>query len=290
MDDWLTLADALGWDVDATELAARLRAMYEAGQQRWPALAALDRGDFAAHLAMHTPPDGEPLPHLASLIAEDLYLACACLHNLPGAVEAFDAQYLSRVAAFVAHIDGSPAFVDELRQLLRERLLVRRADQPPRLACYSGRGALMVWVRVAAVRAALSERARYDAGRGDDAVLDELADEATPELQLLRQRHAAALAQALRRAIAALPSEQRVILRMYFSSGQNTARIAAVLRVDRSTAARRLVAARQAVFDETRRLLQADLPVDSDEFASLARSLHDQLNVSLGSLLADPTR
>jgi RNA polymerase sigma-70 factor len=92
---------------------------------------------------------------------------------------------------------------------------------------------------------------------------------------------------ALRDAVAALTPEQRVILRMYFASGQSTEQIAAVLRVNRSTAARRLVAARQAVFDETHRRLRAELPLTTDEFASLARALHDQLDVSLSGLLGE---
>jgi hypothetical protein len=74
---------------------------------------------------------------------------------------------------------------------------------------------------------------------------------------------------------------------MYFSSAQNTSAIAAAFRVDRSTAARRLVAARQAVFDETKRLLREQLPMATSEFASLARALHEHMNLSLETLLAD---
>ena len=147
----------------------------------------------------------------------------------------------------------------------------------------------MVWVRVSAVRAALDARQRPDeARRGDQELLDDLAAEPAPELEILRARHSQALAAALKLAVAGLLPEQRVILRMYFASGQNTQHIAAALRVDRSTAARRLVAARQAVFDETRRLLMQQLSIATDEFASLARALHDQLDVSLSGLLGRP--
>jgi RNA polymerase sigma-70 factor (ECF subfamily) len=289
MNDWGELAASLGWSADAAELEACLRTMYDAGRARFAALPPLEAADFVAHLALHTPPDGDRIAHLKSLVAEDLYLACACLTEVPGAIEAFDAQYLTRVSGFIAHIDNSPAFADELRQQLRESLLVRRQDRAAPIADYSGRGAMMVWVRISAVRAALRHRRRPEEQRRSDdpAALDELAIEASPELQLLRQRHAATLEQALKKAISALPSEQRVILRMYFSSGQNTARIATIMRVDRSTAARRLVAAREAVFDETKRLMQQELKLTTDEFASLARVLHDQLNVSIGSLLAE---
>jgi RNA polymerase sigma-70 factor (ECF subfamily) len=149
---------------------------------------------------------------------------------------------------------------------------------------------LVTWLRVIAVNLALDQkRERHEARRVDDqAVLDELAEESSPELQLLRTRYAATFADALRRGIAALSTEQRAILRLYFTFGQSTGDIATALRVDRSTAARRLVVARQAVFDETRRFLREQLPLSTDEFASLARALHGQLDVSLTTLLADP--
>ena len=289
MEDWGAVAGLLarGGEADAA-LATAAQAFYEAGRARWSELP-LPAMELFSHLALHQAPDGEASEWLQSLVAEDLYLACACLQALPGAVAAFDAAYLARVPAFVAHIDSSPTFADEIRQVLRERLLVRTVERQPRIADYSGRGALMTWLRITAVRIALNHRLQpHEARRVDDErVLDELATQASPELQILRARHAELLTRALKDAVASLPPEQRVILRMYFSSGQNTERIAAALRVNRSTAARRLVAARQAVFAETRRLLQAHLPVDSEEFASLARNLHSQLDINLSSLLAE---
>lgn len=298
MDSWDALAEtlagalggALGGSGARAELAAALGERYAIGRARWAALPALAPEDFVAQLAVQVPPDADPVVYVRSLVVEDLYLACACVRGLPGAVEAFDAQWLSRVPDYVRHIDRSPGFCEEILQQLRERLLVRRADGPARIADYSGRGALASWLRVAAVRAALNHRASpHEARRLDDAAMvDELTTDASPELDVLRARYAGAMTEALKRAVAALAPEQRVILRMYFAAGHSTEQIATILRVNRSTAARRLVAARKAVFDETHRFLRAGLPIETSEFASLAGALHDQLNVSLGGLLADP--
>jgi RNA polymerase sigma-70 factor (ECF subfamily) len=149
---------------------------------------------------------------------------------------------------------------------------------------------MMSWLRVTAVHLALDLRRHpQEARRVDEQkILDDLAEDSEPELQVLRTRHAAALADALRRAIAALTPEHRVILRMYFALGLSTGHIATALRVDRSTAARKLTAAREAVYAETRKHLQKELALDSGEFASLARALHDRLDVSLSGLLAGP--
>jgi RNA polymerase sigma-70 factor len=290
MDEWEGLVSLLGGDLRRPELAGALAAFYREGRAAWPALPPLSPADLVSRLAFHLPPESDPVAHVRSLVAPDFYLACACLLALPGAIETFDAELLARVPSFIAHIDRSPDFADEIRQTLRQRLLVATDERQPRIADYSGRGALATWVRVSAVRIALNHRADpYQARRIDDqAVFDKLAVSASADAELLRARHAGALTDALKHAMAALTSEQRIILRMYFAAGQSTDRIAAALRVNRSTAARRLVAARQAVFAETRRLLQERLPVDTEEFASLALALHDQLNISLSGLLADP--
>src|SRR5262245_16070436 len=98
------MSDWRAWPPGAGE---QLATMFAAGRARWPAVA-LAPEDFAAHLAMLVPPDADPVAHLRQLVAEDLYLACACLRDVPGAVAAFDAQYLAGVPAFVAHVDRRP--------------------------------------------------------------------------------------------------------------------------------------------------------------------------------------
>jgi RNA polymerase sigma-70 factor (ECF subfamily) len=283
----LSLIDG-GPDIPA--LAAALATLFDAGRARWSDVDLL-REDFAAHVLLRLAPEGNRVEYVRALVGADLYLACACVHRRPGALEAFDAHYLARVPQFIASIDASPQFADEVRQLLRERLLLPRDGAPPRIADYSGRGALTVWLRVSAKRAALNLRQQpAEARRRDHApLIDDLADDASPELQLLRERYAGAFATALRRALAALAEEERMVLRLFFVAGESTERIAALMKMSRSTAGRRLVAARQSVYELTRRFLAEQFPVDSAEFQSLARGLHDDLNVSLTSMLAPAT-
>jgi RNA polymerase sigma-70 factor, ECF subfamily len=244
---------------------------HAAGLARWPGID-LPAAEFAEYLADH---EGE-------LHAEDAYLACACVRRVPGAAEAL-AEILRQVPSWVLHIDASPAFGDEVRQQLAEKLLVGG-----KIADYAGRGALVSWLRVAAVRTALNLRAKPDEKRrhwDPETVIAGLATAQTPEHEVLRTEHAHAFAAALREAVATLPNEDRVLLRMYFAGGQSTHRIAAVLRVNHTTASRRLAAVREAVYDETRRLLESRLKMGSSEFASLARAVLSQLDVSLTSLL-----
>jgi RNA polymerase sigma-70 factor len=291
MDGWPGLARSLA-GVDDPGLAVALERFHDLGRRRWSCVPVLAPADLVSHLALHLPPGGDRAVELAKLAAEDLYLACACLLELPGAAKELDEHFIARVPLFVAHIDSSRAFADEIAQQLRVRLLVQEGERRPRIADYSGRGSLVGWLRVIAVRLALNQVAGPDvARRVDDAVaLDELAEDDSAELRLLRAQFGAALTAALRRAISALAPEQRVLLRLHFSTGHSTHTIAAMLHVNQSTAARRLMAARQAVYEETRRLLVASVPMTTTELASLARALESQLNFSLTSLLAEPPK
>src|SRR5580658_856001 len=70
----------------------------------------------------------EPAP--AELHASDLFLAAACARGHPEALAAFDESFLSHVAAYVARLNPSAEFADEVRQRLREKLLVGDAQSP----------------------------------------------------------------------------------------------------------------------------------------------------------------
>src|SRR5215510_3669554 len=128
MVSWDRLAAVFDGSGTWPELASVLHELYAVGQARWAELPAVPPEDFVAHLARQAPQDGDPVAYVRRLVAPDLYLACACTHGLPGAVEAFDARFLSRVPDYVRHVDRDPSFAEEIQQQLRERLLVRRGD------------------------------------------------------------------------------------------------------------------------------------------------------------------
>src|SRR5687767_7886006 len=87
----------------------------------------------------------------------DLALAQACAAGDAAALRRFDDEILRPAVQAVRTIDAAPAFVDEVRQRLRAKLLVGdgTADGVAQIRQYAGRGALRGWVGVAAVRTAL---------------------------------------------------------------------------------------------------------------------------------------
>jgi RNA polymerase sigma-70 factor (ECF subfamily) len=229
------------------------------------------------------PGDADPDAGLAALHASDLYLATACSDGDAGALAAFVAHILIRVGDFVARVDRSAAFVDEVRQRLRERMRVARGGRPG-ICAYAGRGALASWVHVAALRTALDlRRSEGDVREAGD---DEPAwEQAGPELGYVRERYREDFRAAFRAALAALDAPARRLLRMHFLDGLSLSQIGAVERLDKSNVSRRLAAIRTQILQATRDRLLAKLPLGVDELDSLLGVMRSQHDVSIEHLL-----
>jgi len=258
-----------------------LRARLDTARAAWPGVE-LAEELYVAWLDARAPRGGAG--HAA-----DLYLACACVHGVPRALAAFESAFMSRVPAFLARMNLPADLVDEVRQRLRERLLMPSAGRPPRLAEYSGRGPLASWLCVAAVRAAVdllrspAERSTGGVDPGDAAIFS--GDD--PELAYLKQRYRCEVDDALRAGVRALSRQQREVLRLHLEEGLSLDEIGALHRVGKSTAFRWLSDARQQLLAEVRRFLQERLGLTAGEFASLINLVRSQLHISLPDLLAN---
>lgn len=259
-------------------------AAWRAGQAAYPGLA-VDAARFAAHVAAL--PDAALARHGA-----DLYLACACLDGDAAALRRFDDDVLAPASQAVRRIVHDAPFVDEVRQRVRAALLVGDGAARPRIADYAGRGPLRAWVGVAAVRTGLMmERSRRRAREvpADDA--DDLggalclADTGNPELDLLKQQHAAAFRAALVDACGALEPRLRACLRMHVVDDLTIDQIGAAYGVHRATAARWVQRAREVLTERTQRLLRERLRLTPTELERVGSLVQSQLDVSLSQLL-----
>ncbi len=228
------------------------------------------------------------LKDLSDLHAADLYLACACTYGLAGAALRFDKVVIGRVPAFIGHMKLQESFVDDLKQELRKKLLTTEGEKLPGIAAYAGRGELANWVRVAAVRAAISlrrgrdEQAERDDGTRAERVLDIAAD---PALEVMKHRYGATFKQILQEVIAGLTSEQRNLLRLYYVDGMTTGEIAALFGLNQSNASRRLTSIRETILFETRRRLREHLKLSQSAFEELTQMVQSQLGLSLSRIL-----
>jgi RNA polymerase sigma-70 factor (ECF subfamily) len=235
------------------------------------------------------PPAPTPgTPHAASPWQADLALARAATQGDRAAIAALERGPLREIGDFVARIDAAPAFAEEVRQAVREKLLVGPGrGQPGKLAEYAGTGPLGGWIRVVAVRMALD--LKRTAGNqqaplpGGDA--DRLAAVALdPEMKLLRERHQGPFQEALTDALASLSSRQRNVLRLHFAEGCTLEQLATSYQVHRATVARWLAGARQAVLEQVARRLGESMGLSVGEVDSVVRLLASQIDVSLSRL------
>lgn len=267
----------------------RIEALWQRGREAWPKLR-LTVEDFARHLGERLPEGEAPDRYLASVIAEDLYLAAACLRRVPAAIEAFERDLLSQARPALIAIDPSAAFADEVCQALLEKLFVAPAGVPPKIADYSGRGPLVQWIRVAARRTALNMKrgaiaAPLDEAAPPDPPLAMLSRHGDVELDYLRARYRDELRTALIDALRALPVERRNVLRLYFVGGLSLEKIGALFRVHQTTVTRWVAAAREAVLGETWRLLRERLQLSPTELESLVTVLRSDIDLSLSAAL-----
>jgi RNA polymerase sigma-70 factor (ECF subfamily) len=210
--------------------------------------------------------------------AADLYLACACLQGAPKALWAFESGYLTRVPQFVSRIGHDRDFVQEVTQSLRERLLVGRPPDPPRLASYSGRASLLSWVAVCAQRVALDHRRRQS---GDDVAPEsQVGPSNAPDAETLylKLRYSRVFEAAIATALARMPAKERVLLRLWLYEQMSMERIGAMYRVNVSTVSRWLSKARESLSADIEVLVREQLGVTDVEFASLSRLIHSQID------------
>jgi RNA polymerase sigma-70 factor (ECF subfamily) len=267
------------------DLEARLAWALEMARAAWPTVP-LDGAQFTAHLARHLPPD-RCLEALEKLQLGDLYLACACTQGVPAALAAFESRFLPEVGRAVARMRLPSSTVDELRQQLRQKMLVSTPDAPARLAAYPGTGPLSGWVRAAALWLGLDLQRRGSAeSSADDSALPLLVEPGDdPELAYLKNTYRAEFNAAFAQALTVLAPRQRNVLRLKFLDGLSIDQLGALYGVHRATAARWVIAAQEALLEETRRVLTERLRLTHTQLDSVLRLISSQLDVNLSRLL-----
>ncbi len=244
--------------------------------------------DFARHLGKCLPAGEAPEPGLRALLWEDLYLALGALQEDRVALDALERTVLAPAERAVRRVDNADAFVDEVMQLTRLRLLLGEARQGPRLGGYSGKGPLRRWTEAVAVGVAVSLKRRPDRTTPlDDAVLESGVGTADPELALLQQRYRPAFRAAFAEALSSLSARDRNLLRLSLAQGLGVEALGALHQVHASTVSRWLARARSDLLEGTRASLARRLALNTAQLDSVLRVLDGHLEVSFSSLLKE---
>jgi RNA polymerase sigma-70 factor (ECF subfamily) len=211
---------------------------------------------------------------------DGLRLAAAALSGDASAVAELDRLVRSEVRRAVTPLDASGVLVDEVMQLMRERLLVER-----KLADFSGDGSLAGWLRAVAVRVALNARRATAKEQLVSALPDAPLADPDPELALLRARHREAFRAAFAEALQVLSPRDRTLLRLTSLDGLSLARVGQMYGKDASTVSRWLAASREVLLQRTRATLAQSLKLTDSALESVMRAADSELHVSLARLL-----
>ncbi len=250
----------------------------------WPNVH-LDGEDFAQHLAACAPDARDPAEALAAMHTSDLYLAAACAAGLDSAIAAFESEVMSQVPRAVSRVDSNRAFIENVMEEVRVKLLVGDG-RAPRISTYLGRGPLSSWVMVVAVRTAYGIKRK----RGKEIPTPELDVpllQGDAELAHLRKQVREPFGRAFRAALAELSTRDRNVLRLYLIEEVGTESIARMYRVHRATVARWIARSRDSVANGTRKRLRKELSLSDGTFESLVRKIVTGLDLSLASFLED---
>ena len=256
----------------------RLAQLLTQGREAWPKVTVAPE-TFIEHLAVHA----RTAAALDAVHASDLYLACAVCQHDRAALAYFEAQFMARVPDYVLRVRVGREVIDEVQQKLREHLIMGRDDAPPKLAEYSGKGALGGWLRVTAVRTALNHL--RSSGPATVDLGEEISLAGDPELAYVKEHAKDLFADAFKRVLVGLDANERTILRLHYIEGLTMDQLARLYKTPRSTIARRVAEARQAIVVATEALLRDERRLSPSAVASVIRQARSQLEVTITRLL-----
>jgi RNA polymerase sigma-70 factor (ECF subfamily) len=260
--------------------------LWETGACKWPGVA-VDVERFASELGSRLSRAGKER-NLAGVHAADFYLACGCAQGDPKALVAFDACFLGDIALYLAPLGRGESFTDEIAQAMREKLFVAPPGATPKIAEYNGLSAMGAWLRVVAVRLALSAL-RKDRGRSplarEDAALRATIAAPDPELDFMKARYRDDFREAFQATIEELDTEKKALLRLHYMDGLTIDELATLFAVHRSTVARWIARCRAQIIDLTRRKLGEHLGMTASEIDSVLRLVQSELERGLRELL-----
>ncbi|MFT3711571.1 MAG: hypothetical protein QM817_28375 [Archangium sp.] len=240
--------------------------------------------DFEAWLEARTPRAGWKL-----LNVEDLSLCFLALEGDAVAITEVERR-LQRVAKASAGKRGDDDFVEEVLQRVRQRLFV---GERPRLAAYSGTGALVQYLKAVVLSVSVdlqrASKPKEESASDDDALLQAASTEDGIDAKLAHASHRKHFTAAFKESLEAMPSEERTWLRMRFVEGLSIDAVGAAFGVHRTTAMRWLEKAQKTLMAETRKRLASRLGLQLREVDSLMRAMRPSLAENLSRIFPRPT-
>jgi len=282
------VSDKARASLEREDLEHQLQSMFDDGASAWPDIV-VSPEQFVRFVADRLP-DEDPWEALCAMRGADLYLACACAEHDERAASVFKTVMFPQIAVAIRRLDPGRQLLDDVQQMVFQKVFVAADRGPPKISQYRGRGALQSWIRVVALRTAqnlLATPSRREVP-GHTALIDEVGSSEDGELSYLAKRYRPAFREAFKGALASLTSEQRNILRYRVHERLAVDQIATIFGVHRVTMTRRIRKIHDAVLARTRSNLAAELRATPEDVSSVMRLVTRSLDMTLDSFLAGP--
>lgn len=254
-------------------------------RRAWPTIR-LSAAEFFRFVAERLPEDLPPADGAAALFWPELYLTCACALGDSPACALLDARYVSRAVPALKRMGLGQAQIDDVRQTLLRRLVVRESAAPARIVAYGGRGDLGRWIRINAVRVAIRlGQSRARERPEEDAVLARRASiRPDAEVGAVVRSCRELFRESFREGLAQMEARARNILKQHYLDGLTLDDLARLHGTHRATVARWLAAARGALRELTNRALMSRVRGPIEDCESVIRKVQSQLEMTFASL------
>lgn len=265
-----------------------LMRIWREGCRYWPQVD-LPSEIFVGHMTELLNKDGKGDP-LAAMPkqwdAQGLFLACACLHQRPGAIAALEKHYLARLPAVLRARGLSPMEQDDVCQEVRRHLLMGTPESGPKLAGFMGRGSLRSWIRVMAMRMVTTPKGVAHEPLEVSALEALRAPEVDMERELDVHIHGSKFRQALGEVLSGLSKRDRAVMLWHIRQLPER-EIAALFGVDQATISRWLKKAKETSYRQTKQRIQERMGLTSRQFKSFTNALKSYFDMSISQFLAD---
>jgi RNA polymerase sigma-70 factor, ECF subfamily len=266
----------------------RLERLVSEGRASWPRVN-LPADRFIPFMAARVPEESSVAAWIESMNVKDLYLACACAQGNDEAVAVFKERFFPEIGHALLQLKQEASFVEDMKQLVYERLFIGSAEKPPKILYYLGAGQLSSWIKVVAFRVAVNslrdQQKRFI--HDDDALFhpERIAEDG--EVKYLKGIYRNEFKAAFKQAFAKLAARERNVLRYQLIDGLNAAQIGLIYHVHRSTVTRWMEKIQHRLLTDTRYLLEKNLGVNQSDLDSIMRMIQSELSVSIEHALDD---
>jgi RNA polymerase sigma-70 factor, ECF subfamily len=282
---------ALG-SLPTDEIESQLNTLVDGGNSAWPTLLLTPPAlvAFIAH-GVARDVDATAADMLHNLRAGDLHLATACAAGDPLALQIFEQLMSTEINIALARMRVTGAKLQDVKQLVLQRLFVGPQGGTGKIIEYGGRGDLRRWVRSVAVRTCLNEMRKHkrEVPMEDQLIANHALPGEDPRLAYMKQTYAAEFKSSFAVALGKVTAREQTLLRYHHVDGLNIDEIGAIYRVHRVTAFRWLEKAKEQLVTATLVDLKDRLDISPDELNSVLRMIRSQVQLSLVRHLGGPT-